>query len=155
MKLGNTSYRRMKIVTRIFTLLSMLYGFFVASEQENSWSLAVMLSTLLLCVVQILMECAIQFIDNRKELFIDALKHDFEGFIKTADFFKKLRGDKESLWGDADKNNDELKEMKHSFKETKKKRKKELAAERKQNRQEKRAEGKAKFLAKFKGEPSV
>lgn len=155
MQFGNTSYRRIKIATRIFTLLSMLYGFFIASEQQNLWSLILILSTFLLCILQILLECAIQFIDNRKELFIDALKHDFEGLIKTADFFKRLRGDKDSLWGDADKNNDELRGMKRSFKEAEKERKKELAVERKQNRQERRAKEKAKFLAKFKKEPSV
>ena len=155
MKLGNTSYRRIKIATQIFTVFSMLYGFFVASEQQNSWSLVIILSTFLLCVVQILIECAIQFVDNRKELFIDALKHDFEGFIKTADFFKKLRGDKDSLWGNADKNNDELKEIKRSFKEAEKERKNKISAERKQSRKENRAERKARFLAKIKKEPSV
>ena len=88
-------------------------------------------------------------------MFIDALKHDFEGFIKTADFFKKLRGDKDSLWGNADKNNDELKEIKRSFKEAEKERKNKISAERKQSRQENRAERKARFLAKIKKEPSV
>ena len=155
MKFGNASFRRIKIGTQIFTVFSMLYGFFIASEQQNSWSLVVMLATFLLCFVQILIECAIQFIENRKELLIDALKHDFEGFIKTADFFKKVRGDKDSIWGDADKSSEELKEMKRSLKKAEKEQKKKVAEERKQNRQERRAEAKTNFLAKFKKESSV
>ena len=155
MKLGNIAYRRIKIGTQVFTVLSMLYGFFLASEQQNSWSLVVMLATFLLCFVQILIECAVQFIENRKELLIDAFKHDFEGLIKTADFFKKARGDKDSIWGDADKNSEKLKEMKHAFKEAEKEQKKKAREERKQNRQERRAERKSEFLAKFKKESSV
>lgn len=152
MKFGNASFRRIKIGTQIFTVFSMLYGFFIASEEQNSWSLVVMLATFLLCFVQILIECAIQFIENRKELLIDALKHDFEGFIKTADFFNKIRGSKDSVWGDADKNDTVLKEMVSDFKKDQKQKKKTKAAERKQNRQERRAEFKTNLLSKFKKE---
>lgn len=154
-KFGDTSYRRIKIGTQIFTVLSMLYGFFVVSEQQNSWSLVVMLATFLLCFVQILIESAIQFVENRKELLIDAVKHDFEGLIKTADLIKKARGDTDTFWGDADKSSEKLKEMKRSFKENEKEQKKKAAIERKQNRQERRAKRKLELLSKFKQEPSV
>ena len=154
-KIGKTSYRRLKIATRIFTVLSMLYGFFIASEQQNSWSLVIMLATFLLCVIQILIECVIQFIENRIELLIDALKHDFAGVIKTVDFFKKAVGDKDSIWGDADKSNEELKEMKRIFKESEKEKKAMRSAERRYNRQERRAEIKTQFLAKFKKDTSA
>ena len=149
MKFGNTSFRRIKIGTQIFTVFSMLYGFFIASEEQNSWSLVVMLATFLLCFVQILIECAIQFIENRKELLIDALKHDFEGFIKTADFFNKVRGNKDSIWGDADKNNTVLKEMATEFKKNEKQKKRAKAEERKQNRRERRAEAKERIISKL------
>lgn len=154
MKLGNTSYRRIKIATQIFTLLSMLYGFFIASEQQNSWAFVLMLSTFLLCVVQILMECAIQFIENRWELLVDAFKHDFAPIYKVTDFLQKQRGDETTAWGNADKNAERIKDITKSFKEEQKAKKKAKTAERKQNRKNRRAERTAKFLSKFTKKPT-
>ena len=155
MKLGNTAYRRIKIGTQIFTVFSMLYGFFIASEQQSSWALVVMFATAILCVVQILIECAIQFIENRWELLVDAFKHDFSLIYKVADFWQKRNGDETTAWGNADKNAEKIKSITKEFKEEEKTKKKVKAAVRKQNRKERRADAKTKFLAKFKREPSV
>ena len=150
MKLGNTAYRRIKIGTQIFTVFSMLYGFFIASEQQNSWSFVVMLATALLCIVQILIECVIQFIENRWALLVDAFKHDFAPIFKVVDFFQKRNGDEITAWGDADKNAEKIKTITKEFKKEEKAKKKEKAAVRKQNRKERHTEAKANFLAKFK-----
>ena len=150
MKLGNTSYRRIKIGAQIFTVFSMLYGFLIASEHQSSWSFIIMLATALLCIVQVLIECAIQFIDNRKELLVDAFKHDFAAVYKVTDFFKKQSGDETSAWGDADKNSSRIESITKEFKEKQKVNKKAQSLIRKQNRRKMRIESRNKFLSKFK-----
>lgn len=154
-KIGDTYYRYIKLGAKIFSVLTMLYGFFIASEQQNSWSLVVMLATSLLCVVQILIECAIQFIENRWELLVDAFKYDLAPIYKITDFLQKQRGDETTVWGDADKNAEKIKNITKEFKKEEKAKKKARAAVRKQNRKERRAEAKANFLAKFKKAPSA
>lgn len=140
---GKKAYKHIKLGTQIFKVCSMFYGFFIASEYGSSLAIVYMIATTLLCIAQVLIECITPIIKKKFDLFVDALKYDFEGLIKTADFFNNLRGEKNRLWGDADKNRETLKEMAKNFENSKKQ-------ERKQNRKERHTEAKANFLAKFK-----
>lgn len=140
---GKKAYKYVKLGSQVFKIFSMLYGFFIASEQGSSLAIAYILITALFCIFQILIECITPIIKRKVELFVDAVKYDLEGVIKTVDFFNDLRGEKNLIWGDADKNRDFLKEMANDFKESKE-------LERKQVRKERRIIRKEKFLSKFK-----
>ena len=137
------AYKYVKLGSQLFKIFSMLYGFFIASEQGGSLATIYILITTLFCIFQILIECITPIIKRKADLFVDAVKYDLEGVIKTIDFFNDLRGEKNLIWGDADKNRDFLKEMANDFKESKK-------LERKQVRKERRIIRKEKFLSKFK-----
>ena len=115
-KLGETVYRRVKIGTKFLTVASMLYGFFIASEQQNYFVLIYMIMLTLLGIAQILIEIITPIIKKKFDLLVDAVKHDCKGLIKTIDFFNKADGERNLFWGDADKNKDELQELKKTFK---------------------------------------
>ena len=115
-KLGETVYRRVKIGTKFLAVASMLYGFFVASEQQNYFVLIYMIMLTLLGTAQILIEIITPIIKKKFDLLLDAVKHDCKGLIKTIDFFNKADGERNLIWGDADKNKDELQELKKTFK---------------------------------------
>lgn len=136
------AYKYVKLGSQVFKIFSMLYGFFIASEQGGFLAIAYILITALFCVFQILIECITPIIKRKVELFVDAVKYDLEGVIKTVDFFNDLRGEKNLIWGDADKNHDLLKGMANDFEKSKK-------LERKEVRKERRKIRKEKFLSKF------
>ena len=115
-KLGETVYRRVKIGTKFLAVASMLYGFFIASEQQNYFVLIYMIMLTLLGIAQILIEIITPIIKKKFDLLVDAVKHDCKGLIKTIDFFNKADGERNLFWGDADKNKDELQELKKTFK---------------------------------------
>ena len=115
-KLGETVYRRVKIGTKFLAVASMLYGFFIASEQQNYFVLIYMIMLTLLGMAQILIEIITPIIKKKFDLLVDAVKHDCKGLIKTIDFFNKADGERNLFWGDADKNKDELQELKKTFK---------------------------------------
>ena len=128
---GETVYRRIKIGAKFLAAASLFYGFFVASEQQNYFVLIYMIMLTLLGITQILVEIITPIIKKKFDLLVDAMKHDCRGLIKTIDFFNKAKGERNLIWGDADKNKDELYELKNRFKANR-------AEIRKQNRKEDR-----------------
>lgn len=130
-KHGETVYRRVKIGAKFLAVISMLYGFLVASEQQNYFVLIYMIMLTLLGIMQILIEIITPIIKKKFDLLVDAVKHDCKGIIKTIDFFNKADGERNLIWGDADKNKNELQELKKNFKANR-------AETRKQNRKEDR-----------------
>lgn len=87
------SYKWSKLVVRGFTLCSMMYGIYVAASNIDAISIILATLTIILWVLEVLLEVLIFVIEPKVKLVIAGVLTDARPIINTYNFFKKKDGE--------------------------------------------------------------
>ena len=98
-KLNERAYRYIKISVGAVTLVSLVYGFYIAQEQSSFMQNAYMVILAAIWLFQLLIELVRWALEKRMDMILDGVKFDFEAFLKTSDLLKKMKGDEDFAWG--------------------------------------------------------
>ena len=95
-KLLKNIYRWSKRAIKLFTLGVSIYGLYVTASDpitvKSLLSIVLLIFMLLTWVFDVLLSLVILLIEQRKNMFFDAMKMDFEPVFKAKNFFDKVRG---------------------------------------------------------------
>ena len=94
-------YKRTKIAVDLCTLLAMLYGIATATTHVSAISTIFATLMIILWVLQFLIEIVVEIVDSKKELFLEAIRQDWEDikepivtpFTTIGNVIKKVRGE--------------------------------------------------------------
>ena len=90
------TYKWLKLVIKAFTLSSMLYGIYVASNKIDG--ITIILATLMIItwVLQLLFEIVIQIFEDKKDLLVAGWNKDIDNLKKPVtavnNFIKRVKG---------------------------------------------------------------
>ena len=87
------SYKWSKLVVRGFTLCSMMYGIYVAATNVDAISIILATLTIILWVLEVLLEVLIFVIEPKVKLIIAGVLTDAKPIINTYNFFRKKDGE--------------------------------------------------------------
>lgn len=95
-KLLKNIYRWSKRAIKLFTLGVSIYGLYITASDtitvKSLLSIVLLIFMLLAWVFDVLLSLVILLIEQRKNMFFDAMKMDFEPVFKAKNFFDKVRG---------------------------------------------------------------
>lgn len=147
-KLLKNIYRWSKRAIKLFTLGVSIYGLYITASDtitvKSLLSIVLLIFMLLAWVFDVLLSLVILLIEQRKNMFFDAMKMDFEPVFKAKNFFDKVRGREVEEELVSTKMRSKLDLLRDEFRKEKTQAKLTKKAERKAERAAKKAEKKAK-----------
>ena len=78
-KIVKRSYKWVKIAIRAFTLASMIYGIYIATTAVSAISIIIATLTIIMWVLQVMIEIVIEVIEDKWELLYQSIQKDIAG----------------------------------------------------------------------------
>lgn len=86
------SYKWSKLLIKTFTLGAMLYGIYTATTNVSAISTILVTLMIILWVLQVLLEIAVEVIEDKVNLVIEAFKEDIDIKGNIQDVIQKIKG---------------------------------------------------------------
>jgi hypothetical protein len=146
-KVLKSIYRWSKRLIKLFTLAVSIYGLYATISNpvtvKSLISIVFLMFMTIAWIFDVLFSILIVVVEQRKELFFNAIKMDLEPVLKAKNFIDKIRGREVDSEIVADEDRGKLEKIKSVFKQKKKEKKEEKKEERRAARAAKKAAKKA------------
>ena len=143
-KLLKSIYRWSKRLIKLFTLAVSIYGLYTTISDpvtvKSLISIVFLMFMAIAWIFDVLFSVLIIIIEQRKELFFNAIKMDLEPVFKAKNFMDKIRGKEVDDEIVTTKDRDKLEKIKSAFRQKKKQEKADKKEERRAMRAAKKAE---------------